>query len=72
MNEVIKQLATQAGMEDYPTYGVNALYGEATIEKFAELIVQECLAVTGNSGDSEWDSYSRYDANMIKEHFGIK
>jgi hypothetical protein len=50
MNERIKQLAVQAGMEDYPTEGVNALYGDVTIQKFAELIIDKCaeLSMQGN------------------------
>jgi hypothetical protein len=45
MKERIKQLAEQAGMEDYPDRGINTLYGDKEIEKFAELIVQECIDI---------------------------
>ncbi len=45
MNNKIKEIAYDAGMEDYPTHGVNALYGEDTIEKFAKLIMKECAEV---------------------------
>ena len=43
MNERIRELALQAGMEDYPTRGVNTLYGNKEIEKFAELLIQDCI-----------------------------
>lgn len=39
MNEQIRVLAEQAGMENgFPTNGVYTLYGLADIEKFAELV----------------------------------
>lgn len=43
MNTKIREIALKCGMEDYPTYGVNALYGERDIEKFAKDIVQTVL-----------------------------
>ena len=44
MNEQIKLIALRAGMEDFPIEGVNTLYGNKEIEKFAELIVRECVS----------------------------
>jgi len=46
MNERIKEIAEQAGMEDYPTHGINSLHGEQYISKFAELIIKECIKVS--------------------------
>lgn len=43
MNDKIKELAEQAGMEDYPDRGINTLYGDKEIQKFAELIIKECV-----------------------------
>ena len=77
MNERIKELALQAGGSHYPDVGGK------TLEKFALLIVQECIAIV------EPSSYRRaypenYRGGMdcldtlddrvekIKEHFGIE
>jgi hypothetical protein len=58
VNERIRQLAEQAGMvivnDQFSTYGKFA-------EKFAELIVQECIDIV------PW----MYEAK-IKEHFGVE
>jgi hypothetical protein len=46
MNEKIKELAEQAGMEECSLgYGMpeNVLWGENQIEDFAELIIKECI-----------------------------
>ena len=70
MNEKIKELAKQAGGRIR-----NVCYGHGdymdefqlstskNIEKFAELIVQECAKICGEGS---------LDAKFIKEHFGIE
>jgi hypothetical protein len=77
MNERIRELAIQSGL---PT----ALdYHQKRYEKFAELIVKECLEVIGNGrfsnteceGNSHRVSYNngRYGAvSDIKKHFGVE
>ena len=62
MNERIKQLAEQAGiykldLSDETEYWI--------IEKFAELIVQEC-------GNVAWKCGSEFINNEIKRHFGVE
>ena len=64
MNERIKELAIEAGLE----YGCYDRYGLFDEVEFAELIVRECAKV-GDSGDSLQDGGI---ARMIKEHFGIE
>jgi len=69
MNERIKQLAEQAGMvivnDQFSTYGKFA-------EKFAQLIVQECLDIVNrheysyHEADPLWET-----AQLIKERFGV-
>ena len=69
MNERIKELAEQAGMnivdDMFSTYGKFA-------EKFAELIVRECLNIVNrheysyHEADPLWET-----AQLIKEHFGV-
>jgi hypothetical protein len=63
MNERIKQLALQAGGSHYPE--VNAMQ----LEKFAELIVRECVDIVENQG-----AHMRYNhlAEQIRTHFEIK
>ena len=86
MNERVKLLAEQAGMEDYPHRGINTLYGDVEIEKFAELIIEECFKIVDDygieqagiaeenySGEQLYFSMKITDsAYKIKEHFGIE
>jgi len=81
MNERIRELAEQAGMnivdDKFSTYGKFA-------EKFAELIVRECIdkietyrIPVGNSAAGEMACEWTYNAlkeirDEIKEHFGVK
>jgi hypothetical protein len=70
MNERIKQLAEQAGMnivdDKFSTYGKFA-------EKFAELIVKECAKVAQmNTPDTEECEYTHLISEKIKEHFGVE
>ena len=73
MNERIKELAERATTYIEPT----ANSGEGWIfdkEKFAELIVRECLTLVEpglDSGD-EWCVTLKETAQMIKEHFGVE
>ena len=59
MNERIQQLAEQAGATTFG--GKQCIFGDEDMEKFAELIIQECLKllVTGegneNTSDAIWD-----------------
>ena len=67
MNERIANLAEQGGFENghQDRYG-NSLSHE--LEKFAELIVQECAGVCENSNYE----FGKIFTKMIKEHFGVK
>ena len=69
MNEQIKQLALQADGSHYPTVGGR------TLEKFAELLIQECVAICQNiDGEDNVDARSgRQDCAVeILEHFGVE
>jgi hypothetical protein len=78
MNERIKELAEQANELDYETFDE---YNHKTVkhykfnkEKFAELIVQECVAICQDTdGEDNIDARSgRQDCAVeIKEHFGV-
>lgn len=67
MNERIKELMEEAGIYDFvvESMGINE-----EMEKFAELIVKECI-------DTVLDCTVEYTtrpqvANEIKEHFGVE
>ena len=68
MNERIRELAEQAGY----TKGHHDEYGRLTVmpefnrEKFAELIVRECISIN----DRHYDACIASDE--IKEHFGVE
>ena len=75
MNERIKQLAEQAGLEfTYdPTETPMRVFVEAwgeDLEKFAELIVRECAGLINSMDHSS--QYFPHVADAIKEHFGVK
>jgi len=67
MNERIRQLLSQAGVH-YEVLPKDTVY-----EKFAELIVQECLDIVNrheysyHEADPLWET-----AQLIKERFGVK
>ena len=70
MNERIKQLADEAKMSTYLlAYGLEF---NISIEKFAELIVKECLDIVNrheysyHEADPLWET-----AQLIKERFGV-
>lgn len=69
MNKNIEELAKQAGMVKYPTgLGTppeNTIWGDRNIEKFAELIMQECV-------NKMWITGTDYHVKVMqemKEHF---
>ena len=62
MNERIRQLAEQTFY--YGSWEGDGVYtGQVDLEKFAELIVRECIKATGNCAGT---------GDMIKEHFGVE
>ena len=72
MNERIQELAEQAGItlsqKDYSYYWVESA---EDIEKFAELIVKECMDLVASRpyiDDGNWS----HPSMMIKQHFGVE
>ena len=68
MNERIKLLAEQAELN------VTLIFNKDKLEKFAELIVRECLKIVEpdrTSGD-EWCVIHDETAQSIRQHFGIE
>jgi hypothetical protein len=80
MNEKIEQLAKQAGMVMYPTgLGIqeNTLWGDRNINKFAELIIKECIDCVGwvgkmNTNAVEPVHTANAISNRISKQFGVK
>jgi hypothetical protein len=83
MNKQIKALKRQA--EEYASeYGTkHQVYGQELIDvldqKFAELIVRECVALvekqdhgTSDLWVSQWDGACRAVSKDIKQHFGVE
>lgn len=71
MNNVIKQLALQAGGSHYPDVGGK------TLEKFAELIVAECCDIANSKAEgidlgSKLYLYTEDIEDTIKKHFGVE
>jgi len=67
MNERIKEIALQAGGSHYPDVGGK------TLEKFAELIVQECIRYFNEDYVRDFDTLWREDLSKgMKEHFGVE
>ena len=64
MNERIKELAREAGLLAYNPEGP-----PTKLEKFAELIVRECLKL--NSKELSITAIERM-LNRYKEHFGVE
>jgi hypothetical protein len=73
MNERIQQLAEQAGFIDFIVF--NRIESkEQVIEKFAQLMVKECISTLeekihrsiDNEGDEIWADL------ILKEHFGVE
>ena len=74
MNERIKELAEQAEINRF-AYNqatmMNERVQEFDKEKFAELIVRECMDLALGSSHRE-DDMGAIIANKIKQHFGVE
>lgn len=83
VNAKVRELAEQSGCK------IDKLgYGEGNLEKFAELIVRECMQVgleqkkwvedqtVFNESDEVWNrariQQSQHIVDKIKEHFGVE
>ena len=68
MNERIKQLAEQAAISCGYFIGPRLyMTHEEEMEKFAELIVKECMSIS-----SEAMTNDNWPPHMIAKHFGVK
>jgi hypothetical protein len=74
MNDRIRLLAEQAGIELPDSSAYNGHIYRNSIEKFAELIVRECAEVCMKEIDTGWvmAPKSPWMAKQILEHFGVE
>ena len=69
MNERIRQLAEQARIKDHWSMDERRyLTNYLDEQKFAELIVRECIQAVDNVGGYN----EEFHMNAIKEHFGVE
>ena len=66
MNERIRQLVRQAGLDDADFPIEN--WDNVPLAKFAELIVRECVQAVKNVGGYN----EEYHMNAIKKYFGVE
>jgi hypothetical protein len=69
MNERIEHCLYQAGLTAQGCWDELDDYAKQGIEKFAELIVQECISAVEDTNDRHRRDYF---AAKIKQHFGIQ
>ena len=74
MNERIQELAIRVVGPSRLHGGEFALFGNKDVEKFAELIIQECVDICMKKYDTGllMAPQSPWIANQIKEHFGVE
>ena len=68
MNERIRELAEQAGIKVF-THIKTIATDKNDLEKFAELIVRECIDIVGAGG--EFASRPKL-VEKLQEHFGVE
>jgi hypothetical protein len=67
MNERIREISLAAGGSHYPSINPELQ------QRFAELIVQECVRYLNEDYQRDFDSLWREDLSKgIKKHFGVK
>ncbi len=73
MNKLLREFERQSGLDVYGL-GAKRVPWEAALEKYAELIVRECLKIVEpdrTSGD-EWCLNLDETAQSIRQHFGVE
>ena len=71
MNQRIKELATEAGLQPYEDCGPGYVY---KMEKFAELIVKDCIKVVYDNVEVALDATGNvvFEDELLKKHFGVE
>jgi hypothetical protein len=72
MNKLLRQFEKESKLEIYGL-GAKRIPWEAALEKYAELIIRECITqCEKNAEHSYLGPGSKLSAFNIKEHFGIE
>jgi hypothetical protein len=71
MNERIKELKDKIWAEEYWNNPNTDKLLPAQLNKFAELIVEECSRIADDWVNNE-DNGKNYPSDKIKQHFGVK
>jgi hypothetical protein len=66
MNPIVKSLIEESNLSDF--LAPNQKYRAKDLEKFAELMVRECLKVVQDGGGM----CGSISSNNIKQHFGLE
>ena len=74
MNKRFEELARQSGALPTQDCGVPQWYiDEDDLEKFAELIIRECIAMCSTAvGNCDYNTGRLHCVENIKEHFGVE
>ena len=73
MNKHLEDLMYQAGLTAQGSWDSMDSYVQQAIERFAELIVQECVRYFNEDYKRDFDSPWREDLSRgIKQHFGVE
>jgi len=74
MNERIEHCLYQAGLTAQGCWEELDDYAKEGIEKFAELLVKECLEMMGTNISGTFDSDWDFDTQVkyVKAHFGVE
>ena len=70
MNDRIKELAEQAGYKHPDAVGRCEDFAYFSLEKFAELLIMDCMSICEDLGDKGLDGH--YCADEIVKHFGVR
>ena len=70
MNDNIQKLYENASLVDSPT-GTRYSLPDEFVEKFAELIVRECIGICNDTNDASYLN-GVIAGRKIKQHFGVE
>ena len=72
MNQRLEDLMYRSGLTAQGSWDSMDPYDQQAIERFAELIVQECVRYFNEDYQRDFDSLWREDLSRgIKQHFGV-
>ena len=73
MNQRLEDLMYRSGLTAQGSWDSMDPYDQQAIERFAELIVRECVRYFNEDYERDFDSLWREDLSRgIKQHFGVE